>query len=89
MKIVKEAVGTAFINGVKGLKGATVSAPDLRAGAALVLAALSADGTTVMDDIRYIERGYEDFDEKVRNLGGIMEVITDEKEITKFKMQAV
>lgn len=80
---------SAIISGVKKYNGARLVASDLRAGAALVIAALAADGVSTIEDIQYIKRGYEDFDEKVRNLGGIMEVITDEKEITKFKMKVV
>ncbi len=60
----------AIIRGVKGYTGAGVSAPDLRAGAALVMAGLAAEGTTVVDDIHYIQRGYERFEEKLQQLGG-------------------
>jgi UDP-N-acetylglucosamine 1-carboxyvinyltransferase len=80
---------TAIIDGVEGFTGAHIQAPDLRAGAALVLAALAADGTTVMDDIRYIERGYEDFDEKLRGLGADIKKtaeIKQESKKTKFKV---
>ncbi|MBR5930973.1 MAG: UDP-N-acetylglucosamine 1-carboxyvinyltransferase [Lachnospiraceae bacterium] len=66
---IKVENNTAIISGVKGLSGAHIAAPDLRAGAALVLAALSADGTSTVDDIHYIQRGYEEFDEKLRALG--------------------
>ena len=66
---------TAIINGVSGLNGAMVEASDLRAGAALVIAALAAEGDSEIHDIEYILRGYEDFDEKIRNLGGKMELI--------------
>ena len=52
------------------MTGAEISVPDLRAGAALVIAGLAADGYTLIDDIQYIERGYENFDEKLRQLGG-------------------
>ena len=51
----------AFVTGVEGFTGARVSAPDLRAGAALVMAGLVAEGYTYVDDIQYIERGYEYF----------------------------
>ena len=80
---------SAIISGVKKYNGARLVASDLRAGAALVIAALAADGVSTIEDIQYIKRGYEDFDEKVRDLGGIMEVITDEKEIAKFKLRVV
>jgi UDP-N-acetylglucosamine 1-carboxyvinyltransferase len=75
----------AVINGVNKLAGAYLTAPDLRAGAALVIAGLSADGYTVVDDIKYILRGYEDFDGKLRGLGAIIETAGNEEEIQKFK----
>ena len=59
----------ASIEGPKQLKGAKVSATDLRAGAALVLAGLAASGTTEIDEIYHIERGYERFIEKMRAVG--------------------
>lgn len=59
----------AVIEGVERLTGAPVKAVDLRAGAALIIAALSADGTTEIEEIYHIERGYEDMDEKLRGLG--------------------
>ena len=59
----------AVIQGVGELKGAPVSATDLRAGAALIIAGLAAEGTTEIDNIHYIERGYENIDEKLRGLG--------------------
>ena len=66
---IKVEGNTAIITGVKKLTGARVCAPDLRAGAALVLAGMRAEGTTIVDDIKYIQRGYEAFDEKLRSLG--------------------
>ncbi len=60
----------ADVDGIKGYSGATVSAPDLRAGAALVIAALQASGRTRIEEIGYIKRGYEDFDKKIAALGG-------------------
>ncbi len=59
----------AVIEGVGKLNGAPVKATDLRAGAALVIGALAADGTTEIDDIYHIERGYENIDEKLKELG--------------------
>ncbi len=59
----------AVIEGVDGLKGAPVKATDLRAGAALIVAALSAEGTTEIYDIYHVERGYEDMEKKLRSLG--------------------
>ena len=66
---IKVEGNTAIIDGVDGLTGARVSAPDLRAGAALVIAGLAAEGITIVDDIIYIQRGYEDFEGKLRGLG--------------------
>ena len=59
----------AVIEGVEKLTGAPVRASDLRAGAALVIAGLAAEGTTEIEEIGYIERGYEDIVEKLRKLG--------------------
>ena len=59
----------ALVTGPANLQGADVSAPDLRAGAALVLAGLVASGKTVVHDIRHIDRGYEDYVGKLRALG--------------------
>jgi UDP-N-acetylglucosamine 1-carboxyvinyltransferase len=59
----------ALIRGPRGLSGTIVQAPDLRGGAALVLAGLVADGTTVVDGARHILRGYENFEEKLSALG--------------------
>lgn len=59
----------AVITGVSRLSGAPVCATDLRAGAALVLAGLAANGITEISDIHHIKRGYENFDEKLRQLG--------------------
>lgn len=84
---IKVESNTAIVDGVKKLTGAEVSAPDLRAGAALVIAGLAADGCTLIDDIQYIERGYEAFDEKLRQLGGQIERAACEKDIQKFKLK--
>lgn len=80
---------TAVINGVERFTGAEVSTPDLRAGAALVIAGLVAEGFTMIDQIEYIERGYENLEEKMRSLGATMEKIAvdDEKAIQKFKLK--
>lgn len=60
---------TATVRGVEKLHAAEVKATDLRAGAALVIAALCAEGETTLSDIYHIDRGYEDFEEKFRSLG--------------------
>jgi UDP-N-acetylglucosamine 1-carboxyvinyltransferase len=67
----------ALIKGVDMLSGAPVRCPDLRAGAALVLAGLVAEGETEVSDTFHIERGYEGFVEKLRMLGADVEVVTE------------
>lgn len=84
---IKVEGNIAIINGVERYTGARVSAPDLRAGAALVIAGLAADGITIVDDIYYIERGYEAFDEKFRGIGGMMQKVSSEKEIQQFRLK--
>ncbi|MGN0383154.1 MAG: UDP-N-acetylglucosamine 1-carboxyvinyltransferase [Eubacterium sp.] len=80
---------TAFIAGVERYQGTEVVAPDLRAGAALVIAGLAADGYTTVDDIVYIQRGYECFEEKLRQLGADIEKVSCDRDIQKFKLSAV
>ena len=84
---IKVEGNTAIIDGVPKLSGARVSAPDLRAGAALVIAGLAAEGITIVDDIVYIQRGYENFEQKLRSLGAEIERVSSEKEIQKFKLR--
>ena len=84
---IKVEGSTAIIDGMDRLTGARISAPDLRAGAALVIAALAAEGITVVDDIIYIQRGYEDFEQKLQSLGAEIEKVSSEKEIQKFKFR--
>lgn len=84
---IKVEGNTAIIVGVPKLTGARITAPDLRAGAALVIAGLAAEGITILDDIIYIQRGYEAFDEKLRNLGAQIELIHSDKEVHKFKLK--
>lgn len=78
---------TAIITGVEKLTGARMSVPDLRAGAALVIAGLAAEGETILDDIIYIQRGYEAFEEKLRGLGAEIEKIETEREVRKFRLK--
>ena len=85
--VVKIEGNAAMIEGVEKFSGARISAPDLRAGAALVIAGLATDGITIVDDIVYIQRGYERFEEKLRMLGGMIEKVSSEKEIQKFKLK--
>ena len=84
---VKVEGNSATIEGVEKFTAARVSAPDLRAGAALCIAGLATEGITIVDDIVYIQRGYERFEEKLRSLGGIIEKVSSEKEIQKFKLK--
>lgn len=84
---VKVEGNTAIIEGIEKFTSAVVQAPDLRAGAGLVMAGLSADGFTIVEGIQYIQRGYEDFEGKLRALGGQIEKVSTEKEIQKFKLK--
>lgn len=86
---IKVEGNSAFIVGVKKYMGAQVSAPDLRAGAALVIAGLAAEGFTTVDDIVYIQRGYEKFEEKLRGLGAKIEKVSSEHDAQKFRLKAV
>ena len=85
---VKVEGNVAVISGVEKFTGARVNAPDLRAGAALVIAGLAAEGITIVDDIYYIERGYENLDAKLRKLGAQIEKVASEKEIQKFQTES-
>lgn len=73
--LIKEK--TAYVTGVEKLRGNTVRARDLRAGAALVIAGLAAEGTTYVDNINYIERGYERIVEKLAALGAQIRKVED------------
>ncbi|MCI1722649.1 MAG: UDP-N-acetylglucosamine 1-carboxyvinyltransferase [Lachnospiraceae bacterium] len=84
---IKVEGNTAIIDGVEGFTGARIASPDLRAGAALVIAGLVAEGITVIDDIAYIQRGYEDFDGKLRSLGAEIEKVNSERDIQKFTLR--
>ena len=84
---IKVEGNTAIIDGVPKYTGASISAPDLRAGAALVIAALAAEGITTIDDIKYIERGYEDFHLKLASLGAQIDKISTERELQKFRLK--
>ena len=78
---IKVEGNTAYIEGVEKFTSAQLSAPDLRAGAALVIAALAADGISQIDDIEYIQRGYEDFEGKLSALGAIIAKVDSEREL--------
>ena len=84
---IKVEGNTAYIEGVSGFTGAQLAAPDLRAGAALVLAALAAEGISEIEDIEYIQRGYEDFEGKLRSLGALIERVDSERDVQKFKLK--
>ena len=81
---IKVESNIAIISGVKRYTGARVNEPELRAGAALVIAGLAADGITVVDDIYYIQRGYEALEEKLTKIGAKIARVEDEKELQKF-----
>ena len=78
---------TAMVSGVSSLSGAELQVPDLRAGAALVLAALAANGVSTVSQIHYVERGYEHFVEKLKGLGASIELVEDEREARKLAMK--
>lgn len=84
---IKVESNIAIITGVDQYTGARVNAPDLRAGAALVIAGLAAEAITVVDDIYYIERGYEELEKKLSSLGALIEKVSTEKEIQKFTLK--
>ncbi len=84
---IKVESNTAIVDGVSKYTGANITSPDLRAGAALVLAALAAEGFSVVDEIRYIERGYEDFHLKLKALGAQIDKVKSERELQKFKLK--
>ena len=75
--LIKEK--TAIVTGMPRLRGTTVRARDLRAGAALVIAGLSAEGTTYVENIHYIERGYENIIEKLQSLGAKIRIVEDQE----------
>ena len=72
---------TAVFEGVEKLTGAPVYATDLRAGAALLIAGIIADGTTELHNVHFIDRGYEEIEDKFRKLGAQIERVLDEDEI--------
>ena len=84
---IKVEGNTAIIDGVSQYTGASLTAPDLRAGAALVTAALAAEGGSTIDDIKFIERGYEDFPLKLQSLGAQIEKVNSERELQKFRLK--
>lgn len=86
---IKVEGNTAIITGVDEMTGASVGATDLRAGAALVIAGLAAEGVTTVEQVEFVERGYEDFDIKLCELGATIEKVDteDEKAVRKAKLK--
>lgn len=84
---IKVEGNVAVVTGVKALSGATLEVPDLRAGAALVLAGMAAEGITIVKEVHYIERGYEHFVQKLQGLGANIELVNSEKETQKFVLK--
>ena len=73
---IRQEGRTSVITGVDHLQGAVVEASDLRAGAALVIAALGARGTSYIKNVEYIDRGYEDLETNLINLGAKIERVS-------------
>lgn len=84
---IKVEGNTAIVSGVREYTGTSIVAPDLRAGAALVIAALAAEGNSEVHDIKYIQRGYEDFPEKLRALGADIRILDSDDPGVKSKSQ--
>ena len=84
---IKVESNVAVIEGIKKYTGAQVNALDLRAGAALVIAGMAAEGYTIIDSIHYIKRGYEMLEKKLQKLGAKIELVDSDKEIQKFKLK--
>ena len=79
---IKVDLRTAFIRGIPELTGAAVEATDLRAGAALVIAGLGAEGRTIVDNVHHIDRGYESLELQLRSLGArILRVQSVQEEV--------
>lgn len=77
----------AVVSGIDSYSAAEITAPDLRAGAALVLAGLAADGITTVDDIEFIQRGYEHFEKKLQGLGATIEIVDSIHDEKKFAIK--
>ena len=84
---IKVEGSVAIVDGVNSLTGRPGCSAGSAAGAALVLAGLAADGYTTVDEVGYIERGYENFEEKLRSLGACIERVDSEKEAQKFRLR--
>jgi UDP-N-acetylglucosamine 1-carboxyvinyltransferase len=84
---IKVEGNMAVISGVSRYSGASISVPDLRAGAALTIAGLAAEGETIVEDTRFIERGYEEFEVKLRGLGARIERVSSEHDLQKARLK--
>lgn len=84
---IKVEGNIAVIEGINRYTGAEVSALDLRAGAALVMAGMAAEGYTMIDNIHFIKRGYEMFEKKLQKLGAKIEIVESDKAVKKFKLK--
>lgn len=84
---IKVEGNVSVIDGVPNFTGASVNALDLRAGAALVIAGLSAEGITVVNEIGFIQRGYEHFEQKLQKLGAQIELVSNDREAQKFRLK--
>ena len=84
---IKVEGNVAVIDGVRGFTGAQVNAPICGPERPLWIAGLAADGYTVVDEIGYIQRGYERFEEKLQGLGAMIEKVDSDREVRKFKMK--
>ena len=84
---IKVEGNVSIIDGIRSYTGASVNALDLRAGAALVIAGLCAEGITTVREIGYIQRGYEHFERKLQALGAEIQLVEDEREAQKFRMR--
>ena len=84
---IKVESNVSVIDGVSGFSGASVNALDLRAGAALCIAGLAAEGITTVNEIGYIQRGYEHFEKKLQALGADIEKVDNDRDAQKFRMK--
>lgn len=83
---IKVEGNTAIVKGVDELTGAEVTAPDLRAGAGIIIAALAAKGETAVTGVEYVDRGYEHIEDKLKGLGADIFRVKDKSEKSMFKV---
>lgn len=82
---IRVSSGSAIIRGVPKLTAATVMASDLRASAALVLAALAAEGTTRIRRVYHLDRGYAAFEQKLNSLGAVVQRVAETAEASAIR----